>query len=43
MIYDLSEAELPLESDLLFVEDINLLYLIIINKICSAYIEDEII
>ena len=43
MIYDLSKAELSSESDLPFVEDIDLPDFVSIEKICSAYIEDEIV
>lgn len=43
MIFDLNKAELPLENDLLFVEDIDLPHLFIIDKICNTYTEDEIV
>lgn len=43
MIYDLSEVKLLLENDLSFVENTDLPYLIIINKICSTYIKDEMV
>ena len=43
MIYDLNEAELLLESDLPFIEDTDSTHLVIIDKICSAYIKDEIV
>lgn len=43
VIYDLSEIELPSESDLPLVKDIDLPHLIIIDEICNAYTEDEIV
>lgn len=43
MIYDLSEAELPSESDLPFLEDTDSPHPIIIDEIRSAYTEDEIV
>lgn len=43
IIYNLNKAERLLKSDLLFVKDIDLLYLVIINKICSIYTKDKIV
>lgn len=43
MIYDLSEAELPSESNLPLVEDTNLPHPVIMDEIRIAYTEDEIV
>ena len=43
MIYDLSKVELSSKSDLPFLEDTDLPHPIIIDKICSTYIEDEVV
>lgn len=43
MIYDLSEAKLSLESDLLSIKDTNLSHLAIITKIHNIYTKDEIV
>lgn len=43
MIYNLSKAELPLESELPFVENKDLPHPVIMDEICTAYTKDEIV